>query len=1452
MPSVIEQCTQALEAGHFASARDLACDVLAGPAAPAARLPLLELLAQAQVGLHDHEGAAQTWQQAYDVATTPAEKARLFELAALAYHHLRDYGALLQLAQTQLPQARRAQDRAACLLAGGEALFRLHQYREARQRYLEPAVQLVDVSPATRAGLWHNLGCCHLAEHAFAAAAEAFRWSAGLVLGLRFDQPSSRLSGLHAQLHHLRNTAHFYDGVIHLIYHQPQQAVQALQALQPPLAAGETLNAALFLALAYRQLQQPEAAERAVHPLVRSAALPDTLRGPSAVVCAGIANLRQATTAVGTHLEAALNTSLASRTSWEPSWCALLYQELGLTLWHMGYRQAASACYEDGLKMVLHQAGIWNDFHYSDWLRGPSLLTALDNLPLHTWSAALQGELLRCLHGLAWLYGHAQDGTLAEAALVLALRLATTPEQQAHLWLYYGWLAASRPRWPPAASRFSTAEILLGLQHARAYCTQAPLACVLRGVEALLQGDAALAQECCTEVPTVPDVPVIQALCVALWLWAQARQGTLEQALRHSRVTPWQTETTLTAALDMLLAWTTTMATPVTTAVMTWLTPLLVYQESHTLVALRRLCRPGVLLEAQRTALTTALVAILTPPAHTAFADRIVELLGGGALLDRIAVLLARLAPAVAPTAVPSRPTPQDRHSHSPRRQAPAPDHGPAEAARVLRLIGLLEQTHRPAVDHTLPEVMRDWLLRYPHLGTRAPEVVGALLSVLRQCPTAHAAMQVILERVPLSRRQRQALEASLQRPPPAATPPRDPLAWEPMRSWPLPRLLETLADVQQPPTTPADEAAAARAWFALAVVFARVDLRARAVECLHACLRVQPTQPLAHLMLAQLLRLRQQYAAAWQHAQLALDYLLVQVPHAQVLHLEILNHLLILLGTRRQFDRFPEWLATFERLHATLETTALSDAQRQRLQEEEGEFALSQAFYLDSAPSIPQTVERLEQQLDWLAQAIAKGMPSTQRIALHRRAETLAHLHRLDNAVATYARIVQQWPEDRRARFGLALLTAMLQATTDMGAADQALSEALALAFAGVSDAPAALTPQTALDWLQQAAPRHPRYADVTDVLTIYGGITVQRLEYEHALAVLLPVYALVAQPRQAYYLAEAYYARSQQAATVADQLQECARALQYGQQALDSTLHRQRTSALLEEIQATQARLSAAGRREVRMTDYRTSICRLFTRYGVPFQAEEVDQAPEAPWLELHELVDLDEASGHPVITVRLCFHGNASSAEPQPSVPEVALYAQHQHAAQGLLAAHGMAALPWPSLAYTGSTAFEGIFPERLALNRDLVFLAYADHGALRRYARVLQQTSRTLATLAMAAPSPPVSRLAAAARHATVMPLLDRRLGTLAAGTSSKALQRQIATLRTEMPSSLLERLQTFPAFADAYTYFRAIVEALHPLLDAPPVEIPRLPEEVDAPPRPEQRRQRRVTTPRHDD
>ena len=99
MPSVIEQCTQALQQGQFAIARDLARDALAMTEAPETRLPLFELLGQAQVGLRDYEAATRTWQHAYEAAATHAEKTRLFELAALAAQHQCDYGALLRLVQ---------------------------------------------------------------------------------------------------------------------------------------------------------------------------------------------------------------------------------------------------------------------------------------------------------------------------------------------------------------------------------------------------------------------------------------------------------------------------------------------------------------------------------------------------------------------------------------------------------------------------------------------------------------------------------------------------------------------------------------------------------------------------------------------------------------------------------------------------------------------------------------------------------------------------------------------------------------------------------------------------------------------------------------------------------------------------------------------------------------------------------------------------------------------------------------------------------------------------------------------------------------------------------------------------------------------------------------------------------------------------------------------------------
>lgn len=83
-----------------------------------------------------------------------------------------------------------------------------------------------------------------------------------------------------------------------------------------------------------------------------------------------------------------------------------------------------------------------------------------------------------------------------------------------------------------------------------------------------------------------------------------------------------------------------------------------------------------------------------------------------------------------------------------------------------------------------------------------------------------------------------------------------------------------------------------------------------------------------------------------------------------------------------------------------------------------------------------------------------------------------------------------------------------------------------------------------------------------------VYSAVMLQRGEVALALQVLPPLYALLAQPQQAYYLTEAYYARSLQAAAVTDQLHDCTRALDYAQEALNSPLHRQRASPLLQTM--------------------------------------------------------------------------------------------------------------------------------------------------------------------------------------------------------------------------------------------------------------------------------------------
>jgi hypothetical protein len=288
------------------------------------------------------------------------------------------------------------------------------------------------------------------------------------------------------------------------------------------------------------------------------------------------------------------------------------------------------------------------------------------------------------------------------------------------------------------------------------------------------------------------------------------------------------------------------------------------------------------------------------------------------------------------------------------------------------------------------------------------------------------------------------------------------------------------------------------------------------------------------------------------------------------------------------------------------------------------------------------------------------------------------------------------------------------------------------------------------------------------------------------------------------------------------------------------------------VQHVQARYDSLTAAQQRVTALLDYREQVCRLLLSYGVMFQVEMVEQAPDMPWLELYELVDLDDSSGEPVVTVRLCFNANASSAVPTPGMSEMTLYAQHQCEVQRLVAAHGMAAVPWPPTAYTGSTAFDLLFPERLALNRDLLFVLYATPRALRRYARVLLQTTRTVSVLPTTDLPPSALTLATVARWAVVIPLVHQRLRSRVSATTSTGCQQQPTELPEDvLPASLLEWLQRFPAFTDAYAYFQQLAETLRPLFNAPSTQPLRVLTETEPPPPPPstRRRLRPARTPR---
>jgi len=1449
MQHVIEQATQALQLGRFEAAKTLVSAALEKTEFPATRLALLEVLAQAQTGLQDHAAAAHSWQDAYQHAAVPDDKARLFEQARQASRDQQDYPALLRLAQEHLPHIRTPQEHAACLLAAGEALIHLQRYHEAQQEYLEPALALAGVAPETRLHLWHYLGLSHLAEHRFTDAATAFRQSADLALGQHFASSAAHLASQRAQLHHVRNAARFYEGVIHLIYQRPQPAVQSLQELQRPLTAVGALNVALFLGLAYRALQQPEAATRALQALARPATCPETLRGPAAVVRAGIANLHEAPATIGEHLEAALEASLQPRTSWEPSWQALLYRELGVVLHRLSCREAAIACYEDGLKVVVQRLGVWDDIHRHDGLQGARLLATLADLPLQTWSAVAQGEMVQLLQGLAWLYDQTQAGALADTALALALRLATTPEQEVVLWGQRGWFLALEA---PALSQEEGASapvvaIIEGLQAAQARCVDASLEPVVRGIEALLQGHAAQASVALAHVPVVPEFPELQALCTAAWLWAHTQQETLDQALGQVSSTaslPWQTSSMLALALETLLVW-TTRTTPLSPA-MPWLAALLVHQPTPTLDALRVLCCPGYLPAPQHTSLMAELTRLSARLEQAAIADQVAVLLGGTALMERIETLLAALDQHLA---APATPPPQAARQRQPRqRRGSTPTESIAtEIAHVLQLISLLHTTPQ-AVESSVPEVIYRWLRHYGHLCTHAPEVVGALLGLLRQCPGATAIIPALIEQVALSRRQRQALEAALHMPAESTTTAHTLLVWDDLQHWSLGRLLNTLSDVQRPAGTERDAALAAQGQYIVALVLARVELVPRAVASLQACLQLQPEHPLAHYTLAQFLRAQDQQEAALDHTLQAWHGLKALRTPTQVLHLEMLNQLLMLLETMHQYERFPEWIVAFEHTCAALRETTLNPAQQQRVREEEGTFALLRASYLatTASPVGGGMASIASQQFACLAQAVALGTPHTQQKALHRQAEMLARLYRYDAAATTYHDLLHQWPDDQRARQRLALLTTVQHPTPDPASTDKIIETALTAAYPSVNDPPtlAPPTPDSALAWLQQAPRYAPQVLDMLDILTAYGGVAVQRQKWQRAIEVLTPVYAMSAQPQQAYYLAVAHYARSQQTAVGVEALHDSERALQYVQDALTDAPALAEAAALLRQIEVHHQTLLTVRAQEQVRAAYRQRVCSLFVQHSVPVEEHTVQRAPDAPWVEMQELADVDEASGKLVTIVHLLFNGQAVGAEALPDEAEATLYAQHQRDKQRLVETHGIEALPWPHTVYEGSTDFAALFPERLALNRDVLFIAFADLHALIRYARVLQYIAQGLPPSAGAPASPAVSVLAAAARYLTLFPLLHQRLQILAAAAPSRVVQRQISGVcETLTTGPTPEPLRHFSAFVDAYIYFHAIVDTMRAHLDTPPAERPSVQNEERQPPRPARRKRR---------
>ena len=302
----------------------------------------------------------------------------------------------------------------------------------------------------------------------------------------------------------------------------------------------------------------------------------------------------------------------------------------------------------------------------------------------------------------------------------------------------------------------------------------------------------------------------------------------------------------------------------------------------------------------------------------------------------------------------------------------------------------------------------------------------------------------------------------------------------------------------------------------------------------------------------------------------------------------------------------------------------------------------------------------------------------------------------------------------------------------------------------------------------------------------------------------------------------------------------------LQYVQYALTGEPSMAEATRLLHQLEAHHQTLMTLRHQEQVRTAYRQRVCTSSRSTACVVQEHIVDRAPDTPWVELHEMADLDETSGKLVTIVHLFFNVQAAGSAAWPDETEMVLYAQHQRDKQRLVETHGIEALPWPHTAYEGGTDFAALFPERLALNRDVLFIAFADLHALLRYAKVLQYIFQGLPAPEELEASLSVSVLAATARYLTLMPLLRQRLQTLAAAAPSKVVQRQISGVWDTLTGEPTpEQFQHLPAFVDAYIYFHAIVDTMRAHLDTPPAERPSVQSEERQPQRPARRKRRQV-------